>query len=169
MLPLARRPLFAMFLGTAKGSSSVSCPSSSASAEAQHGPMPIAASAPHTLRPSVPIPMQPSHDASMPMERSYSLPAATQHEHDIRLSMQCGTGSPSSFSRAWCTYSPPEYATSYFLSESPVLHDEPSGSASPSGASVRKHQSWALLSRAALVPSHRACATPPPTSTDALL
>ena len=158
---------FTMFLGTAKGPSSVACPSL-ASVEALDSPRPFMASTLHTPTPSVPIPMQPSHYASMPMERSYSLPAATQHEHDIRLSMQCGTG-PSSSSRAWCTYTPPEYASSYLLSESPVLHDELSGSASSPGASVRKHQSWALLSRAALVHSRRACATPPPSSTDALL
>ncbi|AXA51942.1 uncharacterized protein MRET_3845 [Malassezia restricta] len=158
---------FTMFLGNAKGPSSVACPSL-ASVEALDSPRPFTASTLHTPTPSVPIPMQPSHYASMPMERSYSLPAATQQEHDIRLSMQCGMGSSSS-SRAWCTYTPPEYATSYLLSESPVLHDELSGSASSPGASVRRHQSWALLSRAALVHSQRACATPPPSSTDALL
>ena len=158
---------FTMFLGTAKGPSSVACPSL-ASVEALDSPRPFMASTLHTPSPSVPIPMQPSHYASLPMERSYSLPAATQQEHDIRLSMQCGMGSSSS-SRAWCTYTPPEYATSYLLSESPVLHEELSGSASSPGASVRRHQSWALLSRAALVHSHRACATPPPSSTDALL
>ena len=158
---------FTMFLGTAKGPSSVACPSL-ASVEALDSPRPFTASTLHTPTPSVPIPMQPSHYASLPMERSYSLPAATQQEHDIRLSMQCGMGSSSS-SRAWCTYTPPEYATSYLLSESPVLHDELSGSASSPGASVRRHQSWALLSRAALVHSQRACATPPPSSTDALL